>query len=173
MKNAKLTLEDVHDRTIINKDQLDEELVAQPQLVFDVGQRYCDAMSAKDSFENELKELIAKATSRIRIKLEKGSGGKITVAQVEAAVDADPEVVAARAKEIKLADRARRWDNSMDSIRARGYALHKLCDLNVTHSTAIAGQSERIDRKGRREDADAETQKWIAERKRPSRPARQ
>lgn len=161
----KLTLADVDDRLIIDKHQLDKELIAQPQLVNDVGMRWCDAMSSRDSFATELKETISSASGRIRAKLEKDSTGKITVAEVAAAVDSDPIVVEARAKEDELADRVRRWDVKMDSVKARGYALHKLCDLELVQGAAISGQSERVDRRDRREAADADTQRAVEERR--------
>lgn len=161
--DTKLTYADVSDRLTIDKNQLDTELVTQPQLVYEVGMCYADAMSRKDGYHAEQKEFMARATMRVRAKLEK-SGEKVTVAEVTSAVDADDEVVEFRMREQRLADAVRRWDVCVESVKARGYALHKLCELEITQGAAIGGQSEK-GRAARMADADAAVQRHLRDRK--------
>jgi len=152
-----LSTEEVRDQLEIDKDQLDHELMAQPELVYDVNMRRADAISARDSYKLDLEELEAEVFDRLR----KGDA-KMQVTAVKALVDSDPDVIAARRKMLKLTDAARRWEVCTESITARGYALHKLVDMALVQSAAIAGQSEKEDR---RSAADAAVQEALRERR--------
>jgi cysteinyl-tRNA synthetase len=167
MNPDRLTPEDVRDELRIDRDQLDHELLGQPELVYDVNMSHAAAINMRDSFKEQLKRIEADASAMHRARLERTSSGRVTKQEVEDAVEADHEVMEARDELSDLAARVRRWEVCSESVKARGYALHKLVDMALTHGAAVAGQFEHGDRRSRRdrERADAEVQEARRARK--------
>jgi len=154
-----MELAEVKDRLEIDETNLDHELVLQPVLVDEVNDAWADALSARDDAKIREKELRTEAASRYREELDKP-----TEKAIVEAVDKDEEVAEATRKHNELCDLARRWEKKHESVKARGYALHKLCDMRITFSGAVSGQSEsgRV----RRERADEEVQEAVRGRRR-------
>lgn len=153
--------EDVRELLAIDKAQLDLELERQPELVYDINMACVDAMSDRDAAVLAVKEAEAEVKREYHRDNEKGTA---TAANNYAAEHKD--VLAAKAKLDKLVTLVRRWEVCTNSISKRGMALHKICDLELTHGAAITGQSEREDRSHRREKADDDVQDAVDKRRR-------
>jgi len=131
---------EVRDELAINRARLDDELVGQPSLVFDVQMEYAKVMSKKDAIKEALKRLEVEKFKHFKRTLEKG-----TDKDANAEVELDEEVQKLRDNYALAMGMARRWEAAFESVKARGYALHKLVDMHLTQGAAIAGQFERGD----------------------------
>lgn len=113
---------------IIDKDNLDVELVGQPQLLQSAGECSAKATSLKDGAKLTLDTTMAEADTRVREKME-FEDERITEPKVEKAVLIDDKVQAARKAYIK----AKQWEAELSSLKdaftSRGFVLRDLVQL--------------------------------------------
>lgn len=154
------TPEDVREVMRIDTAQLDHELIAQPEYVYDVNMAHALAISRRDAFKEKLSLMEVAAKRELRETLETELGKKPTAGDVSDALLEDVDLQEARQKLLELDDLIRRWAVCTESMKRRGYALHELCKQHDTLGAAIAGQSER------RRDADREVENARKNRRR-------
>lgn len=149
----------------INRDDLDGELVHQPDLVEQVGRAYVAAMTARDMFDLDKKAALAELANKIRTRMRKNDP-KVTVSAIDNAISCSKEAVDLERQSIRLAESVRLWDVLNDRVRSRGYVLHKLADMQVIFGGAVAGQSEHGSREARKRREFAEDARGGITRKR-------
>ena len=123
--------QDFQERLKIDKHALDEELVAQPQLYFQIGERAAMAESRRDAAKDNLKRAEATLSLAIRKEIEDRTGKKPTEAQVEAAVISHEDYQAARDDYTAAAQAASVAQVLKESFGQRGYMLRDLCQLHI------------------------------------------
>lgn len=158
--------DDVRDRLSIDKAQLDEELMRQPELVFDVNMQHVEAMSTRDAARLKIRKVESAAKEKYAEEMNE-AGEKVTAAGATAFAAGHKSVFKAQADHEKLIAAARRWEAACEAVKVRGMALHKIVDLELTQGAAIAGQSEGSDRRPRRQRVqdDSEAQRQLRNRK--------
>jgi len=150
--------EDVRKELAIDKHQLDIELESQPDLVYRVGMELARAISARDGQKEEIRRTEADAAVEARDKI-----AKPTEKAVQAEVEKHEGVVESRATHLELANAVRRWEVCLDAVKAKGYAIHKICDIMLSEGRAVVGQSERV---RKQEEADDVVQEARRRRRR-------
>jgi hypothetical protein len=110
----------------INRNELDEELIRQPELTYHAAKGYAIAISKKDYAKDQCKQVEAKVDERIRAA---SAGEKVTVKEIEARVAKSKLVVDAN-KKLRLANKkVAEWEAIKSAIHARGFALRELTEL--------------------------------------------
>lgn len=150
-----MKLDDVAGLLEIDTNDLSGELMRQPQLMYDVGIAHASAMSARDSAKDKLTHLEAQTAEDVRKRLASGRGKPPTEKMVSEAIDADSFVVDARAGLTGSASEARKWDAAVSAARAKGFAIHKLVEMQDDHMAAISSQAHK---------PDDETQEYMSSR---------
>jgi len=153
-----MNVEDVRKELEIDRFNLEGELVGQPDLVYRVGMAQAKSASERDGWKEQIKLVEAQVGAEVRTKLSKP-----TEKAIQEGIELDKEVLESRDYFRKLTQQAREWEVCCESVRARGYVLHKLCDFALTEGAAIVGQSER---ERRQEVADEEVQTTLRKRRR-------
>ena len=127
--NLKLMLE-------INKHGLDDELIKQPSLFFQVGEEYSIAVAERDACKEELATVDAELDGRIRAKLAQKRSGekgdKVTEAMVKNGIQVHPSHAAAFDTYILAKTRADILQSLKDSFQQRSYMLRELASLYVS-----------------------------------------
>lgn len=132
----------------INKNQLDEELVQGPELLFSVWEAYIQAIDIRDALKNDLAVVEAEVDKKIRHDAEVAEE-KITEGAVKARVLTNQR-------------RKKAYDNFLDaklaadklfalkeSFTLRGEAINQLCKLYTSNyyqerSVQVDGAGDRI-----------------------------
>src|SRR5258707_13843885 len=81
-------IENLRNYLEIDKHSLDDELVKQPSLFFDVSDAYVEAVAECDSCKEELATVDAELDGAVRLRLEHGDK-KVTEAAVKHAIQTD------------------------------------------------------------------------------------
>lgn len=136
-------VEELRECLAIDDDNLDDELMKQPDLVYRVGMGWVGAMSERDGQKDYLARIEAALFNKVKQDATKGDGKPPPQTELTKLVNASPEWVRKREKLIELTTAVNKWAILKDAMAARGYALHKLCDLEMMQHNAIGGQSER------------------------------
>lgn len=121
---------DLRDALKIDRDGLDDELVAQPQNYFEAARGVAMAISRRDKARDERDKVRAAAYLRVRTKLEK-RGDKVTEAVINNSIELDDEVRTAETAVRDAAERAGLWEALEKAWSQRGYALKDLVQLHV------------------------------------------
>lgn len=119
------TPSDYRSKLKIDREALDDELIMQPQLVFEVGRACALALSLRDQDKSDLKRLLVSTAAGLR-----AAGSAATVANAEAVTDA-----AYMSAEAGLRIRDKRldeWEALKEAVKAKGYALRELVELHAT-----------------------------------------
>lgn len=153
--------QDVGDMLAIDKNQLDLELMRQPEMVYAVSMKQIASMSQRDAAKNEIKLAENRARQQYRETTEKP-----TVAATNQFAAEHPDVIEATVAYDALVTLTREWEAGFEAVKSRGYALHKLVDLELAHGAAVAGQSEHVDRSPVRPHEDKEVQEAVVQRRR-------
>jgi|SRR5215475_1415919 len=116
----------------IDVNSLDEELVANPSLVYQVNDAYAQAMAQRDALKDYLDTVEAELDAELRLEL-----GKCTEAVIKSAIQVHPRRSAAFRKfnEAKLA--TGKAQAAMNAVSARSDAIKKLSELFVAGYFAI------------------------------------
>lgn len=121
-------LEALRERLLIDKDDLDRELIEQPQLYDRVGQQFALAVSRRDAAKDELKVLEAGLSIQYRKELEE-EGKKPTEAMVSALTETDPDRQSLRKSLGDLQATTAELEALKDAFFQRASMLRDLCTL--------------------------------------------
>lgn len=126
--NASLSLDELRARLVIDKSDLDRELVHQAELFFHAGAGVALRTSRRDAAKDRLRHAQADAAAR-SMKRQTKAGARATVATASNEAESDPEVVAARSDVAKLTKAVEEWIALRDAFAQRGWMLRELCSL--------------------------------------------
>lgn len=127
----------LRDHLRFNKEEIDEALIEQPVLFEQVSSHLATAINRRDLSREEQKQVLARVADRVREEAET----KLTVAQVEAAVEQDPSYISAREDYKTASYWVDKWDGLKDSYRQRSAAMRDLTQLHVTGHFQVGTRS--------------------------------
>lgn len=137
---------------LINKNNLDEELIHQPEVYHRVANEYALAVSRKDESKYELELAEADADQRIRLELA-ADNEKVTEPIVAKRVSLDAEVHNKTLEYLSSKELSERWKALVDSFGQRAYALRDLTSLYISgYFGEVVGNGERTAAKTRKGD---------------------
>lgn len=137
----------------IDKSNLDEEIIRQPSLFFEVSKAYSKAVAQADTKKDKLKQLESKLDALKRKKLMK-TEGKVTEAMVFHAIQIDEKRVAAYEEYIKAKEIADTLDGFKEAFRQRTFMLRELAGLYVAQyydKDSVGGKTAEFQYERRKE----------------------
>jgi hypothetical protein len=123
-----MTLEQVDESLIINKNKLDEENVMHPHLVFQVTKEYAEAVSVEKEAKYNIKIVSATLSLHYR-NLAVESGEKTTEARLEALVSSDPRYLGVVSEYAEAVKTMELWKGAVDAFKDRGWSIRELGGL--------------------------------------------
>lgn len=149
MADSKQLLNELKDGLKIDVNNLDIELVDQPNRFFHAGQQYSLAVSRRDRKDTELDILKAVLDKEIREDAD-ANGDKITEAQIKAAIQRDKEHRQLTKQYLDAKQEAEEWQSLRDSYQQRSYVLKDLVALHISgYFGDVTGARERKDARDR------------------------
>lgn len=116
----------------IDRNDLDEHLIAQPQLFSDVGDKFARAVSVRDMARDDLRSV--ESTITLRVKREHDARNeKCTEKIIDAHVQNDVERRNAFQKLVTAQYEVERWEGLKESYRQRASMLRDLCSLYIAN----------------------------------------
>jgi hypothetical protein len=122
------TLEQLEAMLIINRENLEEELLHQPQLFYEVSESHAEAMSKRDMAKHAADTMFADLGMQYRAT---HSTEKVTEAATERAVTADPTYVKQLDWYLKYKAESDKWGALQDAYAQRVSMLRDLIQLLV------------------------------------------
>lgn len=116
----------------IDKHALDDDIVQQPMLFYEVSEAYVVAAAERDGFKEALARVDAGLDAEIREELEK-SDTKATEAMVKNQIQCHQDHEKAYKLYAKAKEQADLLAVMKDSFQQRGYMLRDLCQLYVAN----------------------------------------
>jgi len=135
-------LGDLEKHILIDKNDLDDELVHQPEIYFHACEGYALAVSERDAAKLDQEKMAAQVSVDCREKLE-ADGKRATEALVSSCVLLDDRMIAAKQAYLAAKLEADLWSAQKDAYSQRGYMLRDLCGLYVANyysESAVEGQ---------------------------------
>ncbi len=116
---------DLKQYLVLDKDRLDDELIAQASLLHASSEKYEIACGERDC----LKETLATVDARLDASYRQQLGSKITEGTIKASVQADPLHAAAFSDYVAAKQYAGELGALADAFKDRSYMLRELCQL--------------------------------------------
>lgn len=129
----------------IDKNNLDDALVEQPEIFFRVSEKLAFAISRRDAAKNELELVEAEVDSVIRLKM-RDDRIKTTEKEIEAEKLQHRDVRGAQDNLIHLTHQAARWQALQHAMQQRSYVLKDLVALHLKSYYAEEATSDRSPR---------------------------
>lgn len=131
----------------IDRLNLDEELIKQPQLFFEVAEAAAIARSRMDAAKDNVERVESDVDQRIRQDAA-NEDERLTEKEIKALIQNDDDRVKAYASYLDLKRQTEELDQLRDSFRQRGYMLRELAALYIsgyfqTSSTKGRGHKAR------------------------------
>lgn len=126
-----MQLSEVREMLLIDKDDLDNELIRQAQFVADVGMLAAKFRSKREMAKEHAAQVSAGVWEECESKLKSKDAGRVTKVMVDAKVDQDKRFIAARKEYKDLSRLTDEWEAMFEAVRARGFMLRDLVQLNV------------------------------------------
>ena len=137
---------DMADKLHINKHDLDNELVSQPSLYWELSENYISLAAIRDQKKSDLESVEATLDSQVRLALDK-VGDKVTEAKVRCGIQTDPARVAALTSFYKAKEDAEKAQALVEAARQRSYMLRDLVTLHVSgyySDSALSADSSAV-----------------------------
>lgn len=122
------TIEEFSEALRIDRDDLDTELVQQPQLFHDVSDEWALAISRRDAAKIRRNKEHAKLRIEIKDEVEI-SGQRATDSLLQALMDKHPRYIKTSLAHNQACEEADRWGALKDAFLQRSYALKDLVAL--------------------------------------------
>ena len=126
----------------IDKLSLDEELVQQPALFYDISEAYVALAAIRDGLKEQLATVDARLDTAVRVRLEKT--GKVTEAMVKNAIQLDDLHIAASDDYNRAKQAADEMSSLKEAFHQRAYMLRELCGLftaNYFERNSVSGSA--------------------------------
>lgn len=127
-KRKRLTLEDVRELTLIDRNNLDSECVNYAQILYSIGVEFAYAVSERDEAKKLVDEAHAEASMKYRERAERDSV-KMTEARIEQKIKMNRTYVRAFEKYLAKKLDADMWGVARDSFAAKSRMLSETCSL--------------------------------------------
>lgn len=150
------TIEKFEAGLLIDKHDLDDEVIRQPSTFYEVCKLYMDAISTRDEMLMRIKEVEADVDDTIRKQFELEGDKKPTEKAIEKMIRTDERVAKAKRRALRATNEAAKLESLRDSYKMRSHALHELVELYkvnymITESEGETRKPDKVDRKRRRE----------------------
>lgn len=129
----------------IDKNSLDEEWLAQPELFYRVSKQHARFLSDKESLKVDIEILEAQLYSSIRQQMEEEVGDskqRITEAAIKSKVAATPEMQRLVRAHMQASERAASMLALKESYQQRSYALKDLVNLYTSNYFTVESGSK-------------------------------
>lgn len=129
-------MEQLADGLHIDKHDLDEAWVAQPDIFWRVCEQLAKANNARDSNKVLRDQVIATVGAEKREDAEaevKRKGGRVNETAIAREIELDDRVVEAREQHQRLVHKAERWLGLKESYQQRSWALKDLTSLHLAN----------------------------------------
>ena len=110
----------------IDKGTLDDEIVRQPSLFFEVSEAYAEAAATRDGFKDQLATVDAELDAKIRAEL---GDAKVTESMVKGKVQTAPEHEKAFTDWLVAKERSDQYGALKEAFQQRSYMLRDLVSL--------------------------------------------
>lgn len=157
-------MKDLSAELSIDRDNLDGELLRQPDLYHEAGQLHVMAVSIRDG----LKEEAERVRSRVELRIRHRAKEKLTEAQIKAKVALDKDYQAAWDKYLQARANAAAAEATKDTFAQRAFVLKDLCALFIGGyftTTSVRGTEAQ----GARDKSGEEARRALAERRKAGR----
>lgn len=144
MARTRLTPKEIRARLRIDRDDLDGELVDQPELYHQAATGHILALSVRDQAKAGLAGLEGLEASRLR-----SEGVAISAAKDEARLSGSYQEHL-RALQ-KYEDHVRKWEALREAVRMRGFVLRELVELEVARGATSVSVTNVHERSRRRD----------------------
>lgn len=138
----------------ISKSLLDDEIVQQPSLFYEVSSAYVDAVAERDALKEQLTLADAKLDGEVRERAEKDDE-KVTEAIVRNRIQTHKKHEAAFAAYMQAKTQADKLQAMKESMASRAYMLRDLVQLHMANyfetSSVKDQRADRMVYQGRRE----------------------
>jgi len=114
---------------IIDRDQLDQELIEQSHYYMQISSKLAQAMEERDKLKDQVKILESSEGTRFRNLLHEESGKKPTESAVLECVKQSQRVIEAQNVHREMSRVVQDWQNLRDAWTQRSHSLKSLCDL--------------------------------------------
>ena len=141
--NSRDEFEELRSRLLIDKHNLDDELVEHPELLFEASKGMMLAISDRDTQKDYLKQIEGRITSRVAEQDPKAAQWK-----QDRWKEADEEWVDERKKYNRLSKKVNQWQALDEAFKQRGYMLNNLARVFAARMQAEGGKYE-YDKDGR------------------------
>lgn len=149
MERERSLLQQLSDAVVIDKHNLDEAWVQQPDIFWRVCDQLARANNRRDKFKLERDRTIAQVEAEVRIEYERVSK-RATDRAVTVEVEEDARVVDVRKEYQRLCFEAERWLHLKEAYQQRSYALKDLTGLHLANyyqtNTGSDRRAEAADR---------------------------
>lgn len=122
----------------IDRDDLDECLVRQPELLYHASEQLVLAIDLRDAIKIELEEAEAEVDNKIRATAEK-NGDKVTEPFVKKQIAGDPRIHKLNQELLDAKKQVGLWEAMKDAYKQRSYAMSSLVDLHISRVPGSSG----------------------------------
>lgn len=118
---------------LFDQDDLDQVLIRQPQLFYEVGKQVANLTSQRDAWKQQLAEEEAKADARIRYEMSQDEDNKLREGEIKGKVLLSREVMATNKLLMECNKALGQWTALRDAYVQRAYILKDLANLYATN----------------------------------------
>lgn len=137
--------EELKEKLEIDKFDLDNELVQQPEYYHEVSENYALSMSLRDEAKDDMEKIWAEKDKEIREDAA-AEGNKITENQISNQIKMDDDYITAQKYYIKAREATNKWSALKDSFHQRAHAMREVVTLWVSdyfqHNTVKTGSDK-------------------------------
>lgn len=126
------TLSDLQQQLQIDKMVLDDEVIRQPMLFFEVSDQLTEAMAERDAAKEELAAVDAELDQKIRKKLSSGQA-RVTEGLITSHVITSPEHEKAFTAYLNAKTRSDKLEALKDAFKQRSFMLRDLVALHAAN----------------------------------------
>lgn len=126
-----MEIEEFKELLVIDKNALDEECQKQASMFFKVSEQYANAVSDRDYYKDQAKELIAELS--LQYKMPTSDSKPPSDKVVENKVISDPVYKEATQNALEAKIKAERWGNLKESFIQKAQMIKHLCELYVNN----------------------------------------
>lgn len=143
------SLESLKEGLLIDKWSLDEELIRQPSMYWNISDIVVKSINLRDTHKNLIDEAISEVDALIRAEAL-ASGDKLTETALKARVDASPRIVKMRRNYLELKLQADAYAALKEAYAQRAYVLKDLVALYTSgyfQTSSVQGSKHSLDDK--------------------------
>lgn len=149
-------IDELRDFLRIDRNNLDQEIIEQPELFYRVSEAYVNAVSLRDKYSEELKQIDAEVDLTLRQHFE-SSGKKVTEKVIDSEVKSSGKHETASEKYLNAKAEAEKLLAIKEAFIQKSYMIRELCGIYISGysvaETSISAdnnvKSDRLERKSK------------------------